>query len=41
MFNRTFMEYVTHSSFALILLIGSIAALVYIFSRKSKRKSEQ
>ncbi|WP_412677267.1 EYxxD motif small membrane protein [Bacillus smithii] len=35
------MEYITHSSFALILLIGSIAALIYIFFRMSKRRNEQ
>ncbi|WP_396021205.1 EYxxD motif small membrane protein [Bacillus sp. S/N-304-OC-R1] len=33
-----FMEYLTDMSFVLIILVGSIIALLYAFMRKTKRK---
>jgi hypothetical protein len=41
MFDRPFMEYATHTSFVLVLLIGSIIALACVYNRRSKRKREQ
>lgn len=33
-----FMEYLTDMSFVLIILVGSIIALLYAFMRRTKRK---
>ncbi|MEH7107750.1 EYxxD motif small membrane protein [Bacillus sp. JJ1764] len=33
-----FFEWLTHTAFVLILLVGSIVALIYAFMRRSRRR---